>query len=73
MFKSLPKRDKYLVVSITAILTLLVMSFYLALDDHNPLPDAVIYVVGGFFGTEIYHCARIKINDSNKELRKGEQ
>lgn len=61
------KRDKYLVVSILAILTLLVMSFYLAVGDHNPLPDAVIYVIGGFFGTEIYQCARIKINESKKE------
>ena len=60
------KRDKYLICSITAVIVYFIASFVLAIGG-NSLPDALTIGWYGFWGTEIWHLARIRINDSKEE------
>ena len=62
------KRDKYLIVSIIAVVAGFVVNVWLAMGDHA-LPDVVNLGWFGFWGTEIYQIARIK----RCEVEKGEQ
>ena len=57
------KRDKYLLLSIAAIMFGFAVNVWLAYYDHE-LPDVVNVGYFGFWTTEIYHIAKIKINDT---------
>jgi hypothetical protein len=61
------KRDLYICISITGVIGIGVALFLLLWADHQPLPDSYIYGALAFFTTEIFHCARIAINDKKKE------
>lgn len=66
------KRDKYLICSILAMVSLFLASFYLSINE-NALPDAVIYGWCAFWGNEVWQLARIKINESKKKENNHEQ
>lgn len=57
------KRDKYLLLSIAAIMFGSAVNVWLAYYDHG-LPDVVNVGYFGFWTTEIYQIAKIKINDT---------
>lgn len=60
------KRDKYLVCSILAVVVYAIASFLLAING-NSVPDALTAGWFAFWGTEIWHLARIKINDKDEK------
>lgn len=59
------KRDKYLVISMAAIVAFAVSVLALAGGDHT-VPDALIYGWFAFWATEIYHIAKITINGKSE-------
>lgn len=71
--KKLRKRDIYICISIAGVVGLGAALFFLLWTDHQPLPDAYIYGAMAFFTTEIFHCARIAINENKKERELDEQ
>lgn len=60
------KRDKYLIASIIAVVAGFAANVVLAVGDHQ-VPDVCNAGWFAFWGTEIWHLARIKINE-----RKGD-
>lgn len=56
------KRDKYLIVSILAVIAGYAANVVAAFYDHQIPPEANIGWFT-FWGTEIWHLARIKINE----------
>ena len=60
--RDMKKRDKYLICSIAAVVVYFAASVALALHGCY-LPDALTIGWYAFWGTEIWHIARIKIND----------
>ena len=60
------KRDKYLLASILAVCIGLAVNVWLATADHQ-IPDVANAGWFAFWGTEIWHLARIKINDKGEE------
>ena len=65
---NMKKRDKYLIVSIIAVVANLALNVWLATGDHS-IPDVVNLGWFAFWGTEIYQIAKIK----RCEVEKGEQ
>ena len=57
------KRDKYLILSIIAIMFGFMVNVWLASNDHQ-LPDVVNLGYFGFWTTEIYHIAKIKRDET---------
>lgn len=64
--KKLKKRDKYLITSIAAVAVGFVVNVWLATGDHQ-IPDVVNAGWFAFWGTEIWHLARIKINEKKED------
>lgn len=60
------KRDKYLVISILAVLFAFLANVILAVGDHQ-IPDVCNAGWFAFWGTEIWHLARIKIKEGSKD------
>jgi hypothetical protein len=60
------KRDKYLIISILAVIAGFTANIWLATDDHQ-IPDVCNAGWFAFWGTEIWHLARIKINEKKGE------
>lgn len=60
------KRDKYLIVSILAIISFAVAVLGLSGGDHA-VPDSLIYGWFAFWATEIYHIAKITINGKKEK------
>ena len=63
--KKIKKRDKYLIVSILAVVAGFVANVVLATGDHQ-IPDVCNGGWFAFWGTEIWHLARIKINEEKE-------
>ncbi len=56
-------RDKYLILSIAAIMLGFAVNVWLAYNDHQ-LPDVVNVGYFAFWTSEIYHIAKIKITEN---------
>lgn len=59
--RKLRKRDRYLIVSVAAVVGFTVAALWLSHGDHS-IPDSLIAGWFAFWATEIYHIAKITIN-----------